>query len=127
MAADFDTGLERHAANFVPLTPLDFIARAAEVYGDKPAIVHGASTQNWRDTYLRTRRLASALRRLGVVKGDTVATILPNTPAMVEAHFGVPMTGAVLNTLNIRLDLAALIYMLRHGEAKVVIIDSEFA
>ena len=127
MAADFDTGLERNAANFVPLTPLDFIARAAEVYGDKPAIVHGASTQNWRDTYLRTRRLASALRRLGVVKGDTVATILPNTPAMVEAHFGVPMTGAVLNTLNIRLDLPALIYMLRHGEAKVVIIDSEFA
>ena len=127
MPTDYDTGLTRNAANFVPLTPLDFIARAAEVYGHRTAIVHGTVRQNWRDTYARCRRLASALARAGVGKGDTVAALLPNTPAMIEAHFGVPMAGAVLNALNIRLDAANLVFMLRHGEARVLLADTEFA
>nr|WP_315591448.1 acyl-CoA synthetase [uncultured Cupriavidus sp.] len=127
MPTDYDTGLARNPANFVPLTPLDFIARAAEVYGHRLAIVHGPVRQNWRDTYARCRRLASALARAGVGKGDTVAALLPNTPAMIEAHFGVPMSGAVLNALNIRLDAANLVFMLRHGEARVLLADTEFA
>ncbi|MFL9923825.1 acyl-CoA synthetase [Herbaspirillum lusitanum] len=127
MPTDFDTGLGRNAANFAAITPLDFIARAAEVYGHKPAIAHGTLRQNWDQTYRRTRRLASALQQLGIGKNDTVAAMLPNTPAMVEAHFGVPMAGAVLNALNIRLDLASLSFMLKHGEARVLLIDSEFA
>lgn len=127
MAADFDTGLGKNEANFVALTPIDFIARAAEVYGDRLAIVHGQLRQNWRETYDRTKRLASGLQRLGVKKGDTVAVMLPNTPAMVEAHFGIPMAGAILNALNIRLDLTSLTFMLRHAEAKVLVVDTEFA
>lgn len=127
MPTDFDTGLARNAANFVPLTPLDFIARAAEVYGQRLAIVHGPLRQNWRDTYARCRRLASALAHAGIGRGDTVAALLPNTPAMIEAHFGVPMAGAVLNALNIRLDAANLAFMLRHGEARVLLADTEFA
>jgi len=127
MPTDFDTGLARNPANFVPLTPLDFIARAAQVYGHRLAIAHGPVRQNWRDTYARCRRLASALARAGIGRGDTVAALLPNTPAMVEAHFGVPMAGAVLNALNIRLDAANLVFMLRHGEARVLLADTEFA
>ncbi|AJG23071.1 acyl-CoA synthetase [Cupriavidus basilensis] len=127
MPSDFDTGLGKNPANHVPLTPIDFLARAASVYGDRLAIVHGPVRQNWRDTYARARRLASGLASLGVGKGDTVAALLPNTPAMVEAHFGVPMAGAVLNALNIRLDASNLIFMLRHGEARVLLADTEFA
>jgi fatty-acyl-CoA synthase len=127
MATDFDTGLGKTPANFVALTPLDFLARAASIYGDRLAIVHGPVRQNWRDTYARARRMASGLAGLGIGKGDTVAAMLPNTPAMVEAHFGVPMAGAVLNALNIRLDHASSLFMLRHGEARVVLVDSEFA
>ncbi|WP_020204730.1 MULTISPECIES: acyl-CoA synthetase [Cupriavidus] len=127
MPTDFDTGLGKNPANHVPLTPLDYLARAAAVYGERLAIVHGPVRQTWRETYARARRLASALARLGVGKGDTVAALLPNTPAMVEAHFGVPMAGAVLNALNIRLDASNLIFMLRHGEAKVLLADTEFA
>jgi len=127
MPLDFNTGLTKNSANFAALSPIDYIARSAAVYGNRLAIVHGSLRQNWRDTYQRTRRLASALQRLGIGKGDTVAVMLPNTPAMVEAHFGVPMSGAVLNALNIRLDLASLAFMLRHGEARVLLADSEFA
>ncbi|HAT31894.1 MAG TPA: acyl-CoA synthetase [Janthinobacterium sp.] len=127
MRSDFDTGLGKNAANYAALSPIDYIARAAEVYGPRPAIVHGPLRQSWEQTYARTRRLASALRQLGVGKGDTVAVMLPNTPAMVEACFGVPMAGAVLNALNIRLDLASLTFMLRHGQAKVLLADTEFA
>ncbi|AIY41499.1 3-methylmercaptopropionyl-CoA ligase (DmdB) [Collimonas arenae] len=127
MTVDYDSGLGKNAANFAPLSPIDFIARAAEVYGNRLAIVHGPVRQNWRETYQRACRLASGLRKLGVENGDTVAVMLPNTPAMVEAHFGVPMAGAVLNALNIRLNLASLAFMLRHGEAKVLLADSEFA
>lgn len=127
MSTDYDTGLGKNDANYAALTPLDHIARAAEVYGKRLAIVHGTLRQSWSQTYERTRRLASALTKLGVGHGDTVAVMLPNTPAMVEASFGVPMAGAVLNALNIRLDIASLAFMLRHGEAKVLLADTEFA
>jgi fatty-acyl-CoA synthase len=90
-------------------------------------VVHGAIRRSWRETHLRCVRLASALARLGIGKGDTVAAMLPNIPAMVEAHFGVPMSGAVLNTLNTRLDAEALAFMLDHGEAKAILVDREFA
>ena len=123
---DFDKGLERRDVNFAPLTPLDFIGRAAQVYGDRVAVVYGEVRRNWRETEQRCRRLASALSRLGIGKSDTVAVMLPNLPEMVEAHFGVPMSGAVLNTLNTRLDYATLHFMLQHGEAKVLIIDTEY-
>ena len=123
---DFNTGLERRVVNHAPLTPLDFIARAADVYGDRLAVVHGNIRRDWRQTYARSRQLASALQRRGIGKDDTVAVLLPNIPAMVECHFGVPMAGAVLNTLNTRLDMASILYMLRHGEAKVLIADTEY-
>jgi fatty-acyl-CoA synthase len=123
----FEAGLERREANYVPLTPIDFIVRAADVYGDRRAIVHGAIHRTWRETYDRTRRLASALRQAGIERGDTVAVLLPNIPSMIEAHFGVPMAGAVLNTLNTRLDVSTLLFMLRHGEAKVLIVDTEYS
>ncbi|MEO0317184.1 MAG: hypothetical protein RL404_861 [Pseudomonadota bacterium] len=123
---DFTTGLERRPVNFAPLTPIDFIDRAAAVYGDRLAVVHDGVRRTWRETYARTRRLGSALRQRGIAKDDTVAVLLPNIPEMVEAHFGVPMAGAVLNTLNTRLDLATLQYMLRHGEAKALVADTEY-
>ncbi len=127
MASIFDTDLPRTPANFAPITPLAFIQRTAEVYPDRLAIVHGDLRQNWGDTYRRTRQLASALQKAGIGKNDTVAVMLPNTPPMVEAHFGIPMAGAVLNTLNTRLDPEAIAFMLDHGEAKVLIVDPEFA
>lgn len=124
---DFDKGLARRKVNFAALTPLDFIARAAEVYGDKAAVVYGSIRRNWRQTDTRARQLASALQTQGIGRNDTVAVLLPNIPEMVEVHFGVPMAGAVLNTLNTRLDFAALIFMLKHGEAKLLIVDTEYA
>ena len=127
MSHPYEEGLAQREANYVPLTPIDFIARAAEVYGERPAMVYDNVRRNWRETYARTRRLASALARSGIARGDTVAVLLPNIPAMVEAHFGVPMAGAVLNTLNTRLDVATMLFMLRHGEAKALIVDTEFA
>lgn len=123
---DFTSGLERRDVNFAPLTPIDFIARASDVYGDRLAVIYGPLRRNWRDIYGRARRLASALAGRGIAKDDTVAVLLPNIPEMVEVHFGVPMAGAVLNTLNTRLDAAALLYMLRHGEAKALIADTEY-
>ncbi|MFV3289776.1 acyl-CoA synthetase [Pseudomonas sp. NY11955] len=119
-------GLMPAAVNHVALTPLSFIERTAAVYGNYPAVIHGAIRRNWQETYQRCRRLASALVGRGIGRGDTVAVMLPNTPAMLEAHFGVPMTGAVLNTLNVRLDAEAIAFMLQHGEAKVLITDREF-
>ena len=127
MPSIFDTDLPRTEANFAPLTPLAFIQRAAEVYPDRLAVVHGALRQSWGQTYRRCRQLASALQKAGVGKNDTVAVMLPNTPPMVEVHFGVPMAGAVLNALNTRLDPEAVAFMLDHGEARVVIVDPEFA
>jgi fatty-acyl-CoA synthase len=120
-------GLDRNPANFVALTPLSFIERSAVVYPDYPAVVHGAIRRTWAQTYARSRQLASALAQRGLGVGDTVAVMLPNIPAMVEAHFGVPMSGAVLNTLNTRLDAQTLAFMLNHGEAKAVLVDREFA
>jgi fatty-acyl-CoA synthase len=127
MSNIYETGLERNPANYVPVTPLSFLQRAAAVYPNRPAIVHGALRRSWSDTYERCRRLAGALAARGIGVGDTVAVMLPNTPPMVEAHFGVPMSGAVLNTLNTRLDAASLAFMLDHGEAKAVIVDREYA
>jgi fatty-acyl-CoA synthase len=127
MASIYDTDLPRTEANFAPFTPLAFIQRTAEVYPDKLAIVHGDLRQSWGQTYRRCRQLASALTHAGIGKNDTVAVMLPNTPPMVEAHFGVPMAGAVLNTLNTRLDPEAVAFMLDHGEARAIIVDPEFA
>src|SRR5690554_2364348 len=122
----FQEGLPATAVNHTALSPLTFIERTASVYPDYPAVVHGAVRRNWAETYTRCRRLASALKNRGIGKGDTVAALLPNIPEMLEAHFGVPMIGAVLNTLNVRLDAEAIAFMLQHGEAKVLIADREF-
>jgi fatty-acyl-CoA synthase len=121
------TGLDRNQANYAPLTPLTFLERAAYVYPDKPSVVHGAERYTWRETYARCRRLASALARRGIGRNDTVAVMAPNTPPMYEAAFGVPMCGAVLNTLNTRLDAETIAFMLRHGGARVLITDREFS
>ncbi|MBI1775233.1 MAG: acyl-CoA synthetase [Proteobacteria bacterium] len=127
MANPFGTDLDRNAANFVPLSPLSFLARAAAVYPTRTALVHGSVRRSWAETASRCRRLASALKRRGIGKGDTVAVMAPNVPALYEAHFGVPMAGAVLNALNIRLDAEALAFILEHGETKLLITDGEFA
>jgi fatty-acyl-CoA synthase len=127
MANIFEQGLERNSANFTPITPLLFLERSAQVYPDRLAIVHGKLRQTWSQTYERCRRLASALQKHGIGLGDTVAVMLPNTPPMVEAHFGIPMAGAVLNALNTRLDPESVAFMLNHGEAKVVMVDPEFS
>src|SRR4051794_36068823 len=123
----YDRDLGRQAANYAPLTPLSLIARTAYTWPQRLAVVHGDRRYTWAETYARARRLASALTRAGIGKNDTVAAMLSNTPEMVECHFGVPMTGAVLNTLNTRLDADAIAFMLEHGEAKVLITDTEFA
>ena len=119
--------LDRNAANFAALTPLSFIDRTAAIWPEQLAVVHGPRRYTWAETYARSRRLASMLQRSGVGSGDTVAAMLANTPEMVEAHFGVPMSGGVLNTLNTRLDADAIAFMLQHGEAKVLLTDTEFA
>jgi fatty-acyl-CoA synthase len=120
-------GLDKNPANYAPLTPLTFIERAAYVHPDRVAVIHGDEQYTWRETYARCRRLASALSRRGIGAGDTVAVMAPNVPAIYEAHFGVPMSGAVLNTLNTRLDAEAIAFQLNHGEAKVLITDREFS
>lgn len=122
----FSQGLAPSPVNHQALSPLSFIERTATVYGQYPAVIHGAIRRNWQQTYERSRRLASALAGRGIGQGDTVAVMLPNIPAMLEAHFGVPMIGAVLNALNVRLDAEAIAFMLEHGEAKVLITDREF-
>ncbi|MGE5450489.1 MAG: acyl-CoA synthetase [Acidobacteriota bacterium] len=127
MPSIFDQHLPRRDANFAALSPLTFIQRTAQVYPDRLAIVHGPLRQTWGQTYRRCVQLASALQSHGIGKNDTVAVLLPNTPPMVEAHFGVPMAGAVLNALNTRLDPEAIAFMLDHGEAKAVIVDPELA
>ena len=127
MTSIYDQDLPQTPANFAPMSPLSFIERTAEVYPTRLAVVHGGLRQDWATTYRRCRQLASALSQAGIGKNDTVAVMLPNTPPMVEAHFGIPMAGAVLNTLNTRLDPETIAFMLDHGEAKAVIIDPEFA
>jgi fatty-acyl-CoA synthase len=123
----YEQGLEPNDANYTPLTPVSFLAKAARVYPDITAIIHGKVRRNWREVYERSRRLASALVKRGVKRGDTVAAMLPNVPAMIELHFGPAMFGAVLNTLNTRLDAEAIAFMLDHGEAKVLFTDREFS
>ncbi len=123
----YELGLDKNPANFVALSPLSFLARSAQVYPHATALIYGEQRQDWNSTYRRCRRLAGALAARGIGRGDTVAVMLPNVPAMFEAHFGVPMCGAVLNTLNTRLDAEAIAFMLDHGQAKVLIADREFA
>jgi fatty-acyl-CoA synthase len=127
MASPYDKDLDRTPANFQPLTPLGFLERAAAVFPDRVAIVHGALRRDYASFYARTRQFADALVRRGIGRGDTVSVMLANTPAMLEAHYGVPMAGAVLNTLNTRLDAAVLAFTLDHAETKVLIVDREFA
>jgi len=120
-------GLAKNAANYVPLTPLSFLERSAAVYPQRLAVIHGERRFRWHDTLSRSRRLAAALRRLGVGRNDTVAVILNNTPEMYECHFGVPGAGAVLNTINTRLDADTIAFILNHGDAKVLITDREYS
>ena len=127
MTNPYETHLDKNPANHVALTPLHFLERAASVYPNRLAVVHGEERFTWSEVYARARRLASALAARGVGVGDTVAVMAPNVPAIFEAHFGVPMIGAVLNALNIRLDAEALAFILDHGEAKVLITDREFS
>jgi len=117
--------LAKNPANYVPLTPISFLQRTAEIYGEREAIIYGTRRYSWRQCYERCLRMASSLTELGIGKGDTVAVLAFNTPEMFEAHFFVPMTGAVLNTINTRLDAETLAYILDFGEAKVLIVDRE--
>jgi fatty-acyl-CoA synthase len=127
MPTAYDRDLDKNPANFQPLTPLTFLERSAAVFPDRVAVIHGPLRRTYRDLYARSRRLASALAKRGIGKGDTVAVMMANTPGMIECHYGVPMTGAVLNTLNTRLDAAIIAFSLDHGEAKVLITDREYA
>ena len=123
----YDRDLDRNPANYQPLTPLTYLDRAARTFPDRVAVVHGTLRRSYSDLYARCRRLAAALKARGIGRGDTVAVLLANTPAMIECHYGVPMTGAVLNTLNTRLDAEALGFCLDHGEVKILIVDREFS
>ncbi len=123
----FRQGLGPNAANFVPLTPVSFLPRSAEIHPKRIAVIHGARRYTYRQFYDRARQLASALSRAGIRPGDTISAMLPNIPAMAEAHYGVPMLGAVLNAINTRLEPATIAYILHHGESKVLITDREYA
>ena len=125
--APYDTELDRNPANFQPLTPLGFLERAAAVFPNRTAIIHGPLHRSYAEFYARSRRLGSALAKRGIKRGDTVSVMLANTPAMLECHYGVPMCQAVLNTLNTRLDAAIIAFSLDHADAKVVVIDREFS
>jgi fatty-acyl-CoA synthase len=127
IANPYDTDLDRTAANYQPLTPISFLARTASAHPDVAAIIHGRTRLTYAEFYARSRRLASALANEGVGRGDTVSALLANTPPMLEAHHGVPMTGGVLNALNTRLDASSIAFMIDHAEAKVFIVDKEFA
>ena len=123
----YNTNLDKNHANFTPLSPLCFLQRSAEVYPSRLSIVHGSKKYTWSDTFKRSKQLASALTKKGVGKGDTVAVLCFNTPEIYEAHYGIPMIGAIINTINIRLDVDTISYILEHGEAKVVITDNELS
>lgn len=123
----YSQGLEKNPANYVPLTPLNFINRTADVYPRRTAIIHGSYRQTWAETRERCYRLASALVKSGIEPGDTVSIIAPNTPAMLESHFGIPLSGAVLNAINCRLDAEGVAFILRHGECKLLLVDREFS
>ena len=123
----YDIGLDKTPANFVALTPLSFLARTAAIYPDHVSTVYEGRVFTWSQTYARCRRFASYLAGRNIGHGDTVAVMLPNIPAMNELHFAVPMAGAVLNALNIRLDAASIAFQLDHGGAKIILVDPEFA
>jgi fatty-acyl-CoA synthase len=123
----YDIDLDRNPANFQPLTPLTFLERAGAVFSDHTAIIHGPLRRSYAEFYARARQLASSLARRGIKRGDTVSVLLANTPAMLECHYGVPMTPAVLNTINTRLDAATVAFQLDHAESKVLIADREFS
>ncbi|MEO6408945.1 MAG: acyl-CoA synthetase [Burkholderiaceae bacterium] len=127
MTGIYESQLDKNDANFVPLSPVSFVERSAEVFGDLPAVVHGARRFTWAQVRDRSARLAAALQAIGIARGDTVSAMLPNTPEMVEAHYAVPALNAVLNTLNTRLDAPLLAWQMNHCEARVLITDSEFA
>src|SRR5262245_4614713 len=127
MTNPYDIDLDRNPANFQPLTPLTFLERAAAVYPKHTAIIHGPLRRTYAEFYARARKLASVLAKHGIGRGDTVSVMLANTPAMLEAHYGVPMTQGVLNTLNTRLDAAIIAFSLDHAETKVLITDREFS
>ncbi|NBR21057.1 MAG: acyl-CoA synthetase [Proteobacteria bacterium] len=123
----FEENLPKNQANYSPLTPLSFLTRTAEVFPERAAVIHGEIKRSWRETLKRCTRLASALKKKGVVQGTTVSVMAPNVPELLEAHFGVLMTGGVLNALNIRLEAQTLAYILEHGESQVLITDREFS
>ncbi|TNE59445.1 MAG: acyl-CoA synthetase [Alphaproteobacteria bacterium] len=123
----YDRDLDKNDANYTALTPLQYLQRAASVHPEQTAVIHGSKSYTYLEFYARARRLGSALAKAGIGKGDTVSILAPNTPAMLEAHYGVPMIGAVLNALNYRLDAAAIAFILDHAEAKVLLVDGEFA
>src|ERR1700687_6180574 len=123
----YEAGLDKNPANFVPLSPIGFLLRSAAIYPERTAVIHGERRYSWGQSFESCRRLASALAARGGGRGDTGALMAPNVPEAFEAHFGVPMAGAVLNALNIRLDAETIAFILRHGEAKVLITDTEFA
>jgi fatty-acyl-CoA synthase len=127
VTSPFDIGLDRNPANHQPLTPIGFLERAASTFPDRIAIIHGDGRWTYRQFHERARRLASALQRRGVGRNDTVAVMLPNAPAMLDCHYGVPMAGAVLNASNVRLDAATIAFSLDHGGAKVLITDREYS
>ena len=126
MSDPYNTDLPRNPANFQPLTPLTLLERAASVFPDHTAIIHGALRRAYAEFYARSRQLASALTQHNVRRGDTVSVMLANTPAMLECHYGVPMCQAVLHAINTRLDAAVIAFQLDHAEAKIVIVDREF-
>ncbi|MDR3461402.1 MAG: AMP-binding protein, partial [Beijerinckiaceae bacterium] len=127
MSSIYTEGLDQTPANFVALSPLTFLERAASVWPDRTAVVHGAIRRSWAETFLRCRKLAAALTQRGIGLGDTVALVGANTPETFEAHFGVPLAGAVLNAINTRLDASAIAFILAHSEAKLLITDREFS
>ena len=127
MTGIFDQGLERNDANYTPLSPVSFVERSAEIFGDLTSVIHGARRYDWRTTRERSARLAAALRALGVRHGNTVSVTLSNTPEMIEVHYAVPALGAVLNALNVRLDGRLLAWQMNHCEATVLITDREFS
>lgn len=126
-SASLETDLEKNAANYAPLTPLSFLESAATIYPDYPAVVHGKVRRTWAQTRDRCVQMASALAGLGIGRGDVVAILAPNIPEMMEAHFGVPMAGAVLNAINIRLDADAIAFILEHSESRLLLVDREYS
>ena len=122
---NYETNLEKNNANFIPLTPLSFLERAKDIYPNYEALVYETRSYTWTEVYKRCTKFASALEKIGIRKGDTVSVMAFNTPEIFEAHYSVPMTGAVLNTINVRLDAKTVSYILNHSEAKVFIVDRQ--